>query len=152
MAARPAAAAMAMLAATLAPSARAAETGGEALFRQHCAACHQPDGSGIPGLAPPLAKALGRQLASPRAAEYLAQVAVSGIAGPITVNGQMLASAMPGVPQLADAEIAAILNHVVRGLNGGTDDRVSAADVAAARARKAGPGDTLRLRRELVGG
>lgn len=125
---------------------------GAALFIQHCAACHQSDGSGVPGLAPPLAKALDRQLASPRAAEYLAQVAVSGLAGPIAVNGQTLASAMPGLPQLPDADLVAILNHVVHRLNGGAEDRVTAADIAAARARRAAPGDTLRLRRELAGG
>lgn len=105
----------------------------------------------MPGLAPPLANALGKQLASPRGAEYLAQVVVAGLAGPITVSGQPFSSAMPGLPQLPDGEIASILNYVVRGLNRASDDLLSAADVAAVRARKSAPGDTLRLRRALLG-
>jgi len=135
-----------------APAAHAAPAAGEALYLQHCAACHQADGSGVPGLAPPLANALGRHLASPRVAEYLAQVVVAGLAGPITVSGQPFSSAMAGLPQLQDGEIASILNYVVGGLNRDSGDRVSAREVAAVRERKPGPGDTLRMRRALLGG
>ncbi len=125
---------------------------GEALFRQHCAACHQADGSGVPGLAPPLANALAKHLASPRATEYLTRVVVGGLAGPITFSGQAFVGAMPGLPQLSDEEIGAALNYVVRGLNGAAEDRISAADVAAARQSRPNPNDTLRLRRSLLGG
>jgi len=95
---------------------------------------------------------LGKHLASPtRAAEYLAQVVVAGLAGPITVSGQPFSSVMPGLPQLPDGEIASILNYVVQGLNRASDDFLSAADVATVRARKSAPADTLRLRRALLG-
>lgn len=129
-----------------------AAVNGEALFKQHCAACHQPDGSGVPGLAPPLANALTRHLASPRANEYLARVVVGGLAGPITFSGQTFVGAMPAMPQLSDEEIGAALNYVVRGLNGATEDRVFPSDVAAARRSRPSPNDTLRLRRSLLGG
>ncbi len=130
----------------------AAALNGEAQFRQHCAACHQPDGSGVPGLAPPLANSLARHLASPRAGEYLARVVVGGLAGQITVAGQTMVGAMPGMPQLSDEEIGAVLNYVVRGLNGAAEDRVSPADVASVRQSRPDPNDTLRLRRSLLGG
>jgi mono/diheme cytochrome c family protein len=125
---------------------------GEVLFKQHCAACHQADGAGVPGLAPALAQALGRHLASPRVAEYFTQVLVAGLAGPIASGGQSFNSAMPAVSQLTDDEIAAILNFVARALNGAAEDRVTPADVVAARRRGAGPTDSLRLRRVVLGG
>lgn len=125
---------------------------GEVLFKQHCAACHQADGAGVPGLAPALAQALGRLLGSPRAAEYFTQVLVAGLAGPIASGGQSFNSAMPAVSQLTDDEIAAILNFVARTLNGAAEDRVTPADVVAARRRGAGPTDSLRLRRVVLGG
>lgn len=129
-----------------------AAVNGEAQFKQHCAACHQPDGSGVPGLAPPLAKSLARHLASPRAAEYLVRVVIGGLAGPITVAGQTMVGAMPGMPQLSDDEVGAVLNYVVRGLNGAAEDRVSPADVASVRQTRPDPNDTLRMRRSLLGG
>jgi len=135
-----------------AAAATAASAAGEALYLQHCSACHQADGAGVPGFAPPLANALGAHLASARGGEYLAQVVVAGLAGPIASSGQSFNSAMASLPQLSDNEIAAILNFVVRTLNRASEDRVSTSDVASARERKAGPGDTLRLRRSLLGG
>jgi mono/diheme cytochrome c family protein len=130
----------------------ASPAAGEALYLQHCSACHQADGAGIPGFAPPLANALAVHLRSARGAEYLAQVVVAGLAGPIAASGQTFNSAMASLAQLSDGDIAAILNYVVRGLNQASEDRVSAGDVALVRARKPGPGDTLRLRRSLLGG
>lgn len=129
-----------------------AVSNGEATFKQHCAACHQPDGSGIPGFAPPLANALAKHLASPRAAEYLARVVVGGLTGRITVAGQPFVGAMPGMPQLSDEEITVALNHVARALNGAAADRVSVSDVAAARRGRFSPADTMRLRRDVAGG
>jgi mono/diheme cytochrome c family protein len=124
---------------------------GEALFKQHCSACHQADGSGTPGLAPPLANALTRQLAAPRGGEFLAQVLVAGMAGPLTSMGQSYNSAMPGVASLPDDEIATIANYVARALNGAAQDLVTRDDVAAARQRHSGPVESLRLRRTLLG-
>jgi mono/diheme cytochrome c family protein len=39
----------------LAAGAAFAQPGGEALFKENCAACHQPDGKGVPGAFPALA-------------------------------------------------------------------------------------------------
>jgi mono/diheme cytochrome c family protein len=142
----------AMLAIGCGPAGSAESLVGETLFKQHCAACHQADGTGVPGLAPPLANALAGQLASPRAGEYLAHVLVAGLVGPVVSAGQNFNSAMPAVAQLSDDEIVAIANFVARALNGATEDRVTRANVIAARERRGGPADSLRLRRALLSG
>ena len=81
---------------------------GEALYLANCAACHQPDGSGLAGAFPPLA-----------GSDYLARdrkavlgAAMFGLSGPITVNGVAYDAVMPSLGHLADAELAAILTYV----------------------------------------
>ena len=57
------------------------EARGRALFfseRAQCASCHQPDGSGVEGMFPPLAKRLAPWLALPAGREYVAQVMMNG--------------------------------------------------------------------------
>ena len=64
--------------------AQAGSAGGEALYLQHCAACHQPDGSGLAGAFPPLAKS--SYIADDT--NVLLTATVEGLSGPIVVNGQ----------------------------------------------------------------
>ena len=52
---RIAAAGLSAAALLAAASAASAQGGGEALFKENCAACHQPDGKGVPGAFPALA-------------------------------------------------------------------------------------------------
>lgn len=110
---------------------------GAALFAQHCAACHQADGSGTVGLAPSLKGEHWAKLGADRS--YLPTVLVHGLAGPIKVNGQNFVGVMPPFgAQLDDAVLAAIATHL-RGLQGAKDEAAYTADeVAAARKR---PGD-----------
>ena len=66
---------------------------GGALFAQNCAACHQSDGSGTVGLAPPLKGEHWQRLGQERS--YLANVITHGLSGLIVVNGQRFVSSMP---------------------------------------------------------
>jgi len=104
---------------------------GESLFTGTCSTCHQPDGKGMAGVFPPLAKS-----------DYLAQdpkraigVVLHGLSGKVTVNGQDYNSVMPPMTQLNDDEVANILTYVLNSW-GNPGGQVHAADVAAQ--RKAG--------------
>lgn len=93
---------------------------GASLFAQHCAPCHQADGSGTVGLAPPLKGEHWGKLGADRA--YVPHVVVHGLSGAIRVNGQPFVGAMPGLgPQLGDAALASIVTHL-RGLQGAKDE------------------------------
>ena len=64
-------------------------------YMLHCRGCHGPDGSGVPGGAPPLQKQVGRFLWVPGGREYLIRV--------------------PGTAQseLSDARVARLLNWIL---------------------------------------
>jgi nitrite reductase (NO-forming) len=82
---------------------------GQALFAGTCSVCHQPNGAGVPGVFPPLAKS-----------DYLAadltratRVVLHGLNGKVNVNGQDYNSVMPPMAQLTDDEVANILTYVL---------------------------------------
>ena len=82
---------------------------GKQVYLGLCYACHQPDGRGLPGAFPMLAKS-DFMLAS---RERAIGIVLQGLSGPVTVNGQTLNSVMP--PQaaaLTDAQIADVLTYV----------------------------------------
>jgi len=85
---------------------------GEALYGQHCAACHQPNGEGIPTVFPPLAGHVPELLAVEGGRTYPILVVHYGLAGPIVVHGQAYDGLMPPIQALGDEEIAALLNYV----------------------------------------
>jgi cytochrome c oxidase subunit II len=96
----------------------AAMTRGESLHLTHCAACHQPNGQGLPAAGfPPLA---GTQLNT----EEHVRVAVQGRAG--------TAMAAFGL-QLGDEELAAIVTYQRNAWGNDSGDLIEPADVAAAR-------------------
>lgn len=93
------------------PAAQAAIDGGS-LFLQHCVACHQASGAGIPGAFPPIANHVGDLVAADRS--FPAKLVLGGMVGPITVNGAAYNGLMPAFGgMVSDAELAALLNHVV---------------------------------------
>ncbi|MBI3368248.1 MAG: cytochrome c [Burkholderiales bacterium] len=124
---------------------------GAALFAQNCAACHQPDGSGTIGLAPPLKGEHWAQLGADRG--YLPTVLVHGLSGPIKVNGQPFVGNMPAFgAQFDDATIAAIATYL-RSLQGAASEApYTAADVAAARQSAGSPPQTRLRRVHVLGG
>jgi mono/diheme cytochrome c family protein len=95
------------------PAAAAAPSGtakadGESVYAQNCVACHQPDGKGVPGQFPPLAG--NRDLFLDRL--FPVYVVLNGLSGEVTIEGSQFKSAMPPFGHLADAGIAAVVNHV----------------------------------------
>jgi mono/diheme cytochrome c family protein len=106
---------------------------GAAIFANTCQACHQATGKGLPGVFPPLA---GSEwvLAAP---EHISQIVLHGVTGQITVLGASYSGAMPAFGgQFSDAEIAAVTTFV-RSQWGNSADKISAEQVAQARAASA---------------
>jgi len=88
-----------------------AKTDGAAVY-QRCSVCHQPTGSGISGVFPPLAGHAAKQVNADRA--YPIRVLLFGLGGEIEVEGKKYNGAMPAFgDQLKDEEIAAVLNYVL---------------------------------------
>lgn len=134
------------LALAVPPAAQAAD--GAALFAQHCALCHQPDGAGAVGLAPALKGEHWSRLGADRS--YLPTVVVHGLSGAIKVNGTTFVGSMPAFgAQLDDTALAAIATHV-RSLQGASET-VSADEVKAARAQAGSPPATRTKRQQILG-
>ena len=104
---------------------------------ERCAACHLPDGTGVPGMFPPLAGHVERYFESQEGRHYLARLVSSGANGAVEIRGERYAGGMPAVvADLSNAEVSELLNGLERrfGTPGSTEDRVfSPGDVARAR-------------------
>jgi mono/diheme cytochrome c family protein len=101
-----------------------------------CIACHQANGTGLPGAFPPLA---GSEWAT-GPAEVPIRIVLHGLQGPITVAGTEYNSVMMpygGTGEMNDAEVAAVLTYV-RSSFGNSASPVTSAEVAAVRAQTAG--------------
>lgn len=83
---------------------------GKALYAL-CGACHQPNGQGQEGLAPPLANSEWVTGSEQR----LIKIILQGIGGPIEVNGRQYNLDMPGLAAaLGDEQIAQIASYIRR--------------------------------------
>jgi len=103
---------------------------GKRVFGQICSACHQANGTGLPGAFPPLAMS-DYLNADPKGA---IGIVLNGLSGKITVNSTGYESVMPAFgSQLNDAEIAHVLTYVLNNFNnkGGT---IAPTEVKAVRA------------------
>ncbi len=80
---------------------------GEGVFANNCAACHQPDGKGVPDAFPPLAKSGFLNADKIRAVK----IVTGGLNGKLIVNGQNFDGVMPAW-DLPDEEIANVLTYV----------------------------------------
>ncbi len=105
---------------------------GQALFTGTCSTCHQPNGEGMEGVFPPLAKS-DYIAANPK---RMVDIVLHGMTGPVTVNGKDYNSVMPPMSQLTDDEVANISTYVLNSW-GNPGGRISNAEVAAS--RKAAP-------------
>jgi mono/diheme cytochrome c family protein/glucose/arabinose dehydrogenase len=105
---------------------------GQAVYGLVCAACHQPDGVGMDGRAPPLAQSAW--VAGPEG--RLGRILLHGLRGPVTVNGQTFNLEMPSFSVLSDEQIAAVLTYIRREW-GHTAAPVEPATIAKIRAETA---------------
>lgn len=91
-----------------APSSGAGDALGARVYDGRCSTCHQPDGSGVPGVFPPLA---GDPVVLAEDPTRHVEIVLFGLTGE-AINGVAYAAPMPGwAEQLTDEEIAAVVNH-----------------------------------------
>ena len=122
---------------------------GAALFQSNCSVCHQASGQGLPGQFPPLAGRIDKIAATPDGKKYVIAVALNGLMGSITAQGNDYAGFMPSFKTLPDDQIAAILPHVA-GLPAGPDATVfTPAAIAAERAEALTPTTVAEKRKAL---
>jgi mono/diheme cytochrome c family protein len=87
-----------------------ARTKGQVIFQKICAACHQQDGAGKEGLAPPLA---GSEWVKTPGGERLVRIVLNGLSGPVQVQNKTWNLAMPPLREnLDDEQIAVVLNYI----------------------------------------
>ena len=134
--------------AAVATAAKAADAGaltqadqieaGKALFAGTCSTCHQPDGKGMAGVFPPLAKS--DYIAADKS--RLAKVILHGLQGPVKVNGVDYNSIMPPMSQLTDDEVANISTFVLNswGNPGGKISKEEAAEIRKTKPANASEG------------
>lgn len=103
---------------------------GEAVYQSYCITCHQVDGSGVPGMYPPLwdEKWIGSK-------DTLIHIALNGQSGEIEVDGEIYSNLMPPHNHLSDQEIANVLSYI-RVSFGNDFEPVKKEEVAAARDEK----------------
>ena len=151
----PLASAAAALAAAVLLQAHGAAAQGAEIYAEVCAPCHQADGSGVPGVYPPLTDRVGAFVRVPEGRAYLARVLTHGLFGAIRVDERPYNGFMPPVPQLDDAGLAAVLNHVLTELSPAQLPEdftpLTAAEVAGYREPKASPSQMLKEREALLG-
>ena len=83
---------------------------GKVAFEATCAACHQPHGYGLEGLAPPLVDSEW-VAGSP---DRIVRIILHGVGGPLTVLGKKTDLDMPGHAALDDDTIAAVMTYIRR--------------------------------------
>ena len=121
-----------------------------------CAACHLPDGVGVPGAFPPVRNRASKMAALDGGREYLVTVVTYGLMGTIVVDGTQYFGVMAGnTGALTDEVIAEALNYLVFDLNDEEVDAIepfTAEEVAAIQASTAvkSPAAAGQMRTELV--
>jgi len=105
---------------------------GATLYAAVCAACHQVDGKGLEGLAPPLLDS--EWVLGP--SDRPVKIVLHGVRGPIQVLGKTHTGDMPPLGILPDEQIAAILTYVRRAW-GHTASPVEIGEVTRIRAQTA---------------
>ena len=103
---------------------------GRVIYSTLCAACHQPHGFGLDGLAPPLVDSEW-VLGNP---DIPARIILHGMAGAVKVGPRTWNLAMPPLPHLTDEQIAGVLTFMRREWDHNAPP-VETAAVAAVRAK-----------------
>ena len=112
-----------------------ADTPGGKIYVQVCAACHMPNGSGVPGMQPALT---GSKVADDAA--RLIDVLLQGPAAVLPANREKSQNAMPPFgAAYNDTDLASVINYIRKNFASGTSE-VTPAQVAVERAKQAGLG------------
>jgi mono/diheme cytochrome c family protein len=105
---------------------------GREVFTKTCSVCHQPNGLGKEGTAPPL---VGSEWVLASSADRIVHIPLYGLTGPITVKGvQWNLTMTPLGDNLTDEQIAAALTYVRTKLGDNHGSPVNPDLVKAARA------------------
>jgi mono/diheme cytochrome c family protein len=107
----------------------AAVAAGQKIYNQYCLTCHQADGSGVPGLNPPLIQTtfvLGDKT-------KIITILLNGFSESVEINGDTYSNVMPALSILKDQEIADVLTFVRNNFTNKAS-QVTAAEVKKIRA------------------
>jgi mono/diheme cytochrome c family protein len=120
---------------------------GKEIFLRICAACHQRDGEGKDGVAPPL---VGSEWVVASDGGRLVRIVLNGLKGPVQVRGREWNLAMPPWREnLDDDQLAVVLTYVRAELGGNHAEAISPEFIAAmrqkARATTETSGELLRV-------
>jgi mono/diheme cytochrome c family protein len=104
------------------------DTPGGKIYRQICAACHMPNGSGVPAMQPAL---IGNAVVAGDATRLI-NVLLRGPAAVLPVDREKFTNVMPPFSMLSDSDLASVVNYLRRNFAPGTTP-VTEAQVAAQR-------------------
>jgi nitrite reductase (NO-forming) len=107
---------------------------GKQIFLQTCFVCHQPNGEGIPGQIPPLAKSDFLMADLERSIRFVLQ----GNTGEVVVNGKKFNATMAPLNYLSDEDVANVLTYV-RNSFGNSGDAVKVDGVRRIRSEAPAP-------------
>lgn len=86
---------------------------GEAAYAERCAACHRPEGQGVPGVYPPLGDRLGGYVSVEEGRDYLVQLVSYGMFGKVEIEGVGYNGLMPAFASWPDKKLADVLNYIL---------------------------------------
>ena len=101
---------------------------GKAVFLKYCMSCHQKDGTGVPGMFPPVQKSdwvKGDK-------KKIISVILNGLEGEINVNSEIFSQVMPKQDYLSNKQIAQVLSYLRLNL-GNKSDSVTVKEVITIR-------------------
>ena len=101
---------------------------GKEVYDAVCLACHMADGSGVPGMHPPLIET--EWVSGDK--ERLIDLVLNGMSGKIKVDGETYNSIMPAHSHLSDQQIANVLSYI-RTSFGNNSSPISKEEVAKVR-------------------
>lgn len=97
---------------------------GKKVYENTCLACHQINGSGVPGMNPPLKKT--KWVVGDK--KTLINVVLKGMDEEIVVDDETYSNVMPAFANLSDQEIADVLTYI-RNSFGNKASQINEADV-----------------------
>ena len=104
---------------------------GRKVYNSICLACHMPNGTGVPGMHPPIAKS---EIVNGDP-EKLIKIVLDGLKGKMEVQGNVYDNVMPPQAHLTNQQIADVLTFV-RGSFGNNSGEITPDQVAKVRASK----------------